>query len=268
LLSKTLYLIGSEGHLSDRQNTQDGEIVAWENAADWLEVAASVQRIEVDTSYFDDSVEFCGTAYDYQRARSLGFSALVTERTIFNFEWGSFETVTKLIDPPGVPKEVKSGRASLVDRALYYLKISYEPRSPIPFYREAVEALCVAINDPQPEVLKKYRFEEHVSLSGVGLSVVRHIRNKLAHGAAFMPEPDEYWDNGGLNAAVVEVSTRILLYTIQLLLTAHLGQTSFNLELRRDEYGESLSEDVHFVLRSLHVKHQEPDESQLLLFQL
>jgi hypothetical protein len=83
-----------------------------------------------------------------------------------------------------------------------------------------------------------------------------------------MPEPDEYWDNRDLNAEVVEVSTRILLYTIQLLLTAHLGQTSFNLELRRDEYGESLSEDVHFVLRSLHVKHQEPDESQLLLFQL
>jgi hypothetical protein len=266
LLGRTLYLIGGEGHLSNRQNTRDGEVVAWENAADWLEVAASVQRVEVDTSYLDDSVEFCGTAYDYQRARSLGFSALVTELTVFNFAWGTFETVTKLIDPPNVPKKVKPGRTGMVDQVLYYLKTSYEPRSPVPFYRETVEALSIAINDDQPQLLEKYRLEDHVSLSGIGLSVVRRIRNKFAHGAAYMPEPDEYWSSGALDAKVVEVSTRILLYTIQFLLTAHLGQTSFDLQVRRDEYGESLSEDVHFVLRSLHVKHQRPNESQLLLF--
>jgi hypothetical protein len=266
LLSRTIFSIGSERHLPHKLNKLNGAILAWGHAAEWLEVAASVERVEVDTSYFDDSTELCGTAYDYQRARSLDVSSLVTELTMFNLVWGSLETVIKLIDPPKVPKGVKGGRTSLVDRALYYLKIDYEPRSPVPFYKDTVAAFNDALKGWQPRLLEHSCLVDHVSLSGISLGVVRRIRNEFAHGAAHMPEPDEDSDGDGSNAKIINLSSRIPLYTIQLLLSTHLNQTSFELAVRKGEHDELLSEEVHYVLRSLHVKHQGLDETQLLLF--
>lgn len=266
LLSRTVFFIGSEGHLPHKWDKRNGEVFTWENAADWLEIAASVERVEVDTSYFDDSTQFCGTAYDYQRARSLGYSSLVTELTMFNFVWGSLETTIKLVDPPKVPKRIKPGGSGLVDRALYYLKTTYEPGSPLPFYKETVAAFADALERWQPRLPESSCLAEHVSLSGIGLFGVRRIRNKFAHGAAHMPEPDEYTDDDSPDAEIVNLSSRILLYTIQLLLSAHLNQTSFELEVRKGEYGELLCEEVHYVLRALHVKQQGSDEAQLLLF--
>lgn len=268
LLSMVFHFIGHEGHLPSKWNQRDGENLSWDNASEWLEVAASVERVEVDTSYFDDSILFCGTAYDYQRTRSLEISNLVNKLTVFNFVWGALETTVKLIDPPKVPKDIKPGGTGLIDRALYYLKTDYEPRSTLAFYRDTAAALNVALEAWQPILLQELRLEKHVSLSGTGLGIVKKIRNKFAHGAANMPEPNEYSDSNGLDAKVIELSTRILLYALQCLLIAHLDGTNFEIAIREDKDGGLLSEDVDFVLRSLHVKQEAPDKAQLLLFDL
>lgn len=83
-----------------------------------------------------------------------------------------------------------------------------------------------------------------------------------------IPEPDEYSGNAQHAAKVIEASTRILLYTLQSLLIAHLDGISFYVEIREDEDGQLLSEDVHFVLRSLHIASRKSYDSQLPLFKL
>lgn len=266
LLSTAIYFIGYEGHLPRKWNQRDGAFVSWEDASEWLEVAASVERVEVDTSYFDDSTQLCGTAYDYQMARSLKLSHLVQQLAIFNFVWGSLETAIKLIDPPKVPKHIKPGGTSDIDRALYYLKTKYEPRSPVVFYRETVSALDAALRAEELELVEDFRLEDHMSLPGLGLSIVRKIRNKFAHGAARMPEHSEDSDNSELATKVIELSTRVLLYALQSLLVAYLSKTNFEVEIRHDQNGEPLNENIHFLLRSLHVEQKGFDEAQLFLF--
>ena len=209
---------------------------------------------------------FCGPAFDYQRARSAELSYLAKQLSIFNFVWGSLETVIKLIDPPKVPKSAKPGRTSAIDRALYYLKTNYEPRNPIVFYRDTIAILNDALRVWRPNLAKGAHIENYISLSGIGLSIVKRIRNSFAHGAAHLPEPGEYSGNPEVATKVIEASTRTLLYAIQTLLIAHLNGSSFDITIRENEDGELLSENVHFVLRSLHVTEQKADEAQLLLF--
>lgn len=103
LLGKAISSIGTAGHLSSSSTQVDGEVLSWIDASKWLEVGASVDRVDVDTGYFDDSIMFCGSAYEYQRARSAELSYLVQQLTVFNFVWGSLETVIKLIKLPKVP---------------------------------------------------------------------------------------------------------------------------------------------------------------------
>jgi hypothetical protein len=80
-----------------------GERYNHQNAADWLELAAGVCKVEFLTARFDDTLMYCGTAMDYEGARSELLSRIVTQLTIFQFAWGAFETVAKIADPPSIP---------------------------------------------------------------------------------------------------------------------------------------------------------------------
>lgn len=72
-------------------------------AADWLNLASGVCHVKIQTDRFDESSQYCGGAYRFEHARSILLSRLATHLTIFNFAWGAFETVAKVIDPSPIP---------------------------------------------------------------------------------------------------------------------------------------------------------------------
>lgn len=230
---------------------------SWEfgDAAAWLNLASGVSKVEVDTARFDESVMWCGTAARFEDARSGLYSRIAAELTVFMFAWGAFETVAKIVDPPSIPAgERTSGANGLVDRVLYQLR----DETPLQEYVATLRELDGLVH-AGPEFLKFVRQglpPAHIGASGVGLDMVRRVRNGFAHGSTNLPLPE----NGGKGwcgntsplPAVIGASTRIVLLTIQMLLASYYSGYNFDLHILEDENGFTIDADVHVVLRELH----------------
>ncbi|KAA3658371.1 MAG: hypothetical protein DWQ04_25295, partial [Chloroflexi bacterium] len=119
VLHQAIVAIKYDGYYVDELMERDGELISWESAAEWLDIASGVERVEVNTLYFDRSVWFCSSARRYENSRSDILSHFATQFTIFNYVWGCLESIIKLIEPPKVPKTVKPGRSSPIDKAMF-----------------------------------------------------------------------------------------------------------------------------------------------------
>lgn len=255
------------------ERSKSGHFSSWLSASDWLLIAAGVEKVEINTSRFDESVMYCGGAWEYEAKRSELLTQMGTRLTSFNFIWGGFETVIKLINPPYVPRNIKK-RRTVIDDAVFYLKNKYEPTPPISQYDETVAQLrlLLRVHPNYHGLEKEFRIHSFIGISGLGAHIVRIIRNDFAHGSATLPKPNE-WSSKNLidselsHLEVIEVSSRILLLTIQMLLLAHLKGRQLTVSCLRDEYGRGCEENVHIALRILHLDNPHPNEDQHPLFE-
>ncbi len=247
--------------------TSDGETLDWSDAAEWLYTAASVDHVTIDTTRFDDSVMMCRPAWEYESARSELLTRLVTQLTIFNFVWGAFETLVKVIDPPKVPKDIKPGAGS-IDAVLFYLKNEYEPKLTVECYQEVLNDLAGLLRTlPQYGNLSgHFKLQPHVGISGMGINVIRRLRNKMAHGTMTLPLPDVNNAPSARDAELVESSSRLVLLTVQMLLRAYFKDETFDVDCLRDGDGSDEDEDVHSVLMRLHLRMSDVDPDQPTLF--
>lgn len=268
LLGYAVRSIGFLDYLGDEVTERYGESIGWMGASEWLEMASSVERVEVNTLYFDVSLLYCSLARDHENSRSDLLSLLAAELAIFNFAWGSLETIIRLIDPPKVPRSTKP-RSSIIDRAIFYLKNEYEPARMLTFYDDTVAELRQTMKQLRyySDLLRHFHLEELMGISGVGINVVRQIRNRFAHGTLTLPHPSGEEIPVLLDARLVELSTRIILFTIQMLLLAYLENEDFEIECREDEWGLMKPENVRLVLKTLHLERRQINESQLPLFE-
>ena len=192
---------------------------------DWLDIAAGVESVKVTTAKHDDTVAYCGTAMAYEDKRSELLSNLATRLTIFNFVWGSFESVAKTL--------LGDKRSSIVDRAINFLKQNYISSPPIAGYKDALRDLAALIKDDSTYEVSSdaFKIKGPADLNGLGLHVVRKIRNDLAHGSANLPRPDD-WGQGDTNSQsserrhlkLIDTCTRLVLLTVQMLLLVHVRE--------------------------------------------
>lgn len=152
-------------------------------AIDWLQIASGVRQVEMFTAEFDDSIMMCGAAFDYESKRSKPLSELTTRLTIFNFVWGSFESVTRGNNYPPLSRALrKEGYPdSTVNRAIWFLKSSYRPTLQLAFYVQEVERLYKLMENHQNhhrylDGLTEFKLTDH---NGLGLHLVRKLRNDL-----------------------------------------------------------------------------------------
>lgn len=253
----------------------EGEIFSLGLAADWLGIASGIDYVSIIMGYYDSSLMFCSSAREYEDERSNVISHLALQLTIFNFVWGSFETIAKVLNLPKVPKNIKQ-RSSLIDQVIFFLKNKYEPSKPVTFYDETLYRLKKALSlIPAPEY---HNLEDHFKLSdsqgvsGIGINVVRRIRNQFAHGAKQMPVPGNKNGIRPLDAILVELSTRIVLHTTQMVLLGHLKGRYFDVDLIDyrewgwwgwDDWEEIGGESIEIILRGLHIKREPANEDQL-----
>lgn len=242
------------------------EKLSWSLSSEWLYMAASVENVIIDTSRFDDSTLMCRPAWEYQSKRSELLSQLATKLTMFNFVWGAFETAIKIINPPKVPKTIKSG-ASIIDDALYFLKTNYEPAKSVDFYDWTVAELHDLIKQIPyyKPLMKELRLQQAIGITGVGVHVVRKMRNMFAHGTMTMPEPEEWNLHKPLDHELIHQATRVILLTLQMILLTSLKNQVIQVELLEDDDGFPYEEDIQIVLRSLHVNRPVPPDDQLSL---
>jgi hypothetical protein len=234
---------------------EGGESWEFGDAAAWLNMAAGVSKVEVNTARYDESVMWCSTAAEYEDARSELYSRLAAETTVFMFVWGAFETVARIVGPPSIPPDQRTNGANgLVDRVLFQLR----DFAPFDEYNQVLQELSLLVSrdlnyirlarqEPKPP---------HIGVSGAGLDLVRRVRNKFAHGSSNLPMPESTKQGRcGKTSDVprlISISSRIVLFTMQMLLASYYAQHHFELHVLKDEDDFTVGADVHLVLRELH----------------
>ena len=225
------------------------------NAMDWLDIAAGVESVKVTTAKHDDSLMYCGDAIAYEDKRSELLSNLATRLTIFNFVWGSFETVAKTL--------LGNKKRSIVNKTTKFLKQNYSPIPRIAFYDENLRALHKFIHGTGSYEVgcDDFKLTDSVNRTGLGLHVVREIRNDLAHGSAHLPLPDD-WERGEKDLLssehrhlnLIDTCTRIILLTVQMLLIAHVQGKDIIVECLVDEDGDKTESTAEQALYFIHLE--------------
>ncbi len=249
--------------------TNDEEEITWENVAEWLHVAGSVHAVDIVTGSFDMSVLFCESVLDYEAARSKVLSKLVANLSIFNFVWSGLETSLDLIEPPKVPKSLKPGKSSKIDNAIFYLKNNFRFYD-LPYYDWTIAELrdTIAKIPYYSNLSDQFKLQPYIGISGIGLHVVRKIRNKLAHGTMSIPEPEDWTGIEPLDAKLIELSARIVLLSIQMLIMAYLKDDDFLVRFMENDDLIITERSVISLLRTIHVFSSNPHRDQLTLFDL
>jgi|SRR5271157_1412567 len=230
---------------------KDGETYGWAQPADWLDLAASITKVDVLTAQGDLTLAYCESALDYENDRSALLSQFVTSLTVFSFVWGAFESVAKIMSPPSIPKEErKDGNDSLTARVAYALKavkpdgVYYCRLAGLrhrlarhPEYCSRIPADLGTVTDAD---------------AGQGIDLVRLIRNKFAHGAATLPQRDDWNGRDSLDNQLVGYSCRLVLLTIQMMLRVFYKDRSFEIEIH-EPGSDTDTEEIHSLLQTLHL---------------
>ena len=242
------------------------------NAMAWLDFAAGVESVKVTTAKHDDTLAYCGTAMAYEDKRSELLSNLATRLIIFNFVWGSFESVAKTL--------LGNKKRGIVGKTIKFLKQNYISGLPIAGYKDALCDLreFIESNDTYEVCSDSLKLNGPADLNGLGLNIVKDIRNDLAHGSANLPQPDD-WGEGKTNLQFsehrhlkfIDTCTRIVLLTVQMLLLVHVRGKEITVECLVDEEGDRKESTAEHALYFIHVQANdrptdEMNGSQLSIF--
>ncbi len=239
--------------------------------SDWLHIASGITSIGFDSARFDHGSVYCGSASDYNEAKSAIMSDLVLELARFNFIWGGLEILVDSLKTEDHPKH--KGK---INRACYLLKTRYEPASPLPFYSDLVSILRDLIcqlphydsleKDVSKSLNDRFAIQSHVGISGIGLFVVYRIRNGFAHGTLCFPEPEDYSWVKPLDVQLTKISSRLVLLSMQMMVLAFLEEETFVIPFSWVGDERIQDREVREALRTIHVKPEEWAEGQLSLF--
>lgn len=219
----------------------DTELVReWENVAEWLQLAASIKKVEVDIIQFDHGFGYCSDADEYSMAREDLLNVFVSELSRFNFVWGGLESCLNNIKVPKHPNKAKRGKIS---NACYFLHQYFGTVSPPSYLGEEVAAFRSAASScfGYDSVEKRFKRSGEVGWPGGGLFTVYELRNLFAHGSLCFPEPDEENQPISDHQSMVKHATRVVLLSIQMLLLAHFKHSelkipySWDLGIDRDD---------------------------------
>lgn len=239
----------------------------WEPVFEWLDVAASIDEVEVRTGMHEPTPMLCKQARKYEGKRSELLKAFVRDLTIFNFLWGSLESAVRQVNPKGFDNERAEEKFDMThnrpNMGIYFLRNGYDLQDPVAGYLPALDQLKNIIKrvGDHEWTLEKLEVHEYMGETGHGLFLVSQIRNDFAHGSAVVPRPDSW--RGSLSASerkrtkLVRISSRILLLTIQMMMIAvhrHGGADFVVDHLFRDEEGYTKEVSGIDALRTLHLE--------------
>lgn len=192
----------------------------WEHVADWLQLAAAIESVEVNTIQFQGGFGYCSAADEYSMAREKLLNEFVLQLSRFSFVWGALECCLNKIKPPAHPNQVKRGKIS---NACHYLSVYFEQKPPPLHLAREIESFRVAASQCYgfASVEKRFAASGTVGWPGNGLYMVYELRNLFAHGSLRFPEPDEENQPISDHRAMILHATRVVLISIQMLLLAH-----------------------------------------------
>ena len=267
ILASTLHQIWERDNRFHQPLRSENRILTFYNAKEWLELAASVVDVNIVSARFEEGLDLCELALEYENARSKAWSDFSKYLTIFLFTWGTFETVVKVLDLQKIPHDMipntkkKIGPSDVHNKAIYYIR----NEEPLELYENALRSLKRHLEylPGYPKLYWPDKLPAYSGITGVGINFVYEVRNGFAHGDRNLPEPINGpkgwdWNESGQNTAcILRLCIRIVLYTIQMILLRNCRERNNHLEVEilRNEDGETISADISTVLQELHIDH-------------
>ncbi|MGE7121824.1 hypothetical protein ACQKIC_16530 [Peribacillus sp. NPDC046944] len=136
----------------------------WSHICSWLQMASSVEQVNLITEKFDSSLAFCSSARHFENERSVFLSNLATEITTFNFIWGAFESLIETLEPLIDGCDIDNH--GKVNAARYIIR--KEHISNFPGYRESLEELLASYKSL---INKKLKYS-HLKSNEKGIFIV------------------------------------------------------------------------------------------------
>jgi hypothetical protein len=227
-----------------------------DNAVALLQMCSGIEKISFNTFQFDHTAGFCESADDFRDEHDKLRGALAHELTMFLFCWAALESFVDEIRLPPV-KSIKGRKSGKIERLCSYLTLAYKE----PTLQKWAEALnCWRCLAAQSGLSKFFvpgaKPPSFVGSVAEGVHLVYKVRNAFAHGDFAVPWPDR--DDRPVekhpDVAVVRVSTRIILMTIQALTMCYFDPAT-NVELLGLGIDSDESEiDLRTVFSSLHLE--------------
>ena len=245
------YSISDDVWITDRS----GDNLTPELLLDQLAIASSIENAEVNTCRFGDGTNWDSGILQYEARRSDLLSSTMAVLLSLTYCWMALETMLALLPLPKVPKELKHG-AKLVDRCIYYLKQVLPDRYDeclLPGYETTLEKFRRTVQEisAYSRHVGSFNLQPHMNRWGLGISKVRNIRNKFIHGLLWMPEPCEPEEEEPEDDTLFELSARITILTMQLVLHARCAELNVLMCHGWGDYKEG--DCAADALRKLHV---------------
>lgn len=192
-------------------------------SSEWLEIAAAIQSVNLDLVRFDECFGWCSGADAYQLARQQILRKHVTHLSVFMFVWGALEAAIEDISPPPHPDKSKQGK---INSACHYISRYFCGRMMIASYNDAIKEFSALTSNSSSyeRISEELRLPAHIGAEAFGLFIVYKLRNELAHGSMKFPIPDEEHRPISPDPKIVELATRIVLFSIQMLYLARYAE--------------------------------------------
>lgn len=195
------------------------DVAEWGGVYQWLHISASIESVSLDTIKYNQSFGWCAPADDLDLARDKLLPIFTTKLAIFNFVWGVLESTIDIVKPP---KNLDKSKQGKIRDACLWLS-SFDKSEPIPeLLTQTTLFRALALKSIGYErVEKRISATDELGSTGVGLYAVYELRNLFAHGNMEFPYPDG--NNLPVCAEIdlVDCATRIVLFSIQLLMLKH-----------------------------------------------
>jgi hypothetical protein len=237
----------------------------WREASEWLHVAASVKRVEMDTIQYEPGFGYCSGGDEYSISREKLLTTFVSSLSVFLFIWGGLEAA---LDIFRLPQKSNGARRGKIGDACRTLTSGFDQRPVIAPYYEEVGYFRNAIRDcpGYADVESRFGGVNDIGAPGIGLYAVYKIRNHLAHGSLAFPQPDRDRLPTSSHANLIDHAARIVLLSLQMLLLQHYRDHCEFVSRSWDADSDDEEVPLQEVLRTLHfVRDDDPDQ---LLFSL
>lgn len=210
-------------------------VPSFDQVSDWLHLSCGVSNVDVITARFDQSVLWCSNVAAFENERSKEFSTLTTAIVRFQFIWCAVESLIEVIEKKSkLKKREDQGKISWACAFLKTAQIKQPPmiRTSYTSILSSYERAILNDNYFLKLITDNNGFSRRVGYFGMGLNSVYKIRNAFAHGSLQLLRHDRVpFFEGDTDTELIDLSSRIVLLTIQMLILAFLGRNDFEIEV-------------------------------------
>ena len=235
-------------------------------ASNWLSLAAGITKVDFNSDVKGDSI-WCGYAREYEDKKSEYFTKIVNKLTVFQFIWCAVEILSSYIEEQNLTTTHREKDGKITKACIFLREGQQRPPVLYPEIYQQLKNKLIASSIERTAVNKAVNPRNFIGELGKGLHAVYQVRNSFAHGTLTSALPmdatiDDYTSGEGmLDESILDLSSRIILISIQMLLVELLYRVNSLRRFLNDEFtmgclieGCDEIERIELILKQVHLE--------------